>query len=47
MIKFLLVPVIMACALGGTIGLLKVIKHFFPGADNITKRTEEWIDTHK
>lgn len=26
--KFLLVPVIMACALGGTVGLLWIIRHF-------------------
>lgn len=30
MIKIFLVPVIMVCALVGTVGLIKVIKKFFP-----------------
>lgn len=31
MMSFLLVPVIMACALGGTVELLKIIKKITPG----------------
>lgn len=42
MLKFLLVPVVMGCALGGTVGLIKVIRHVFPGIDNIAKRPDEW-----
>lgn len=30
MLKLLLVPVIMACAAGGTIGMIKAIKRFAP-----------------
>lgn len=44
MLKFLLVPVIMACAVGGTVGILKLIQKFFPGGiprDPITKKIEE------
>lgn len=31
MLQFLLVPVIMACATGGTIGMIKAIKKIAPG----------------
>lgn len=44
MLKFLLVPVIMACAVGGTAGILKVIQKVFPGGvprDPITKKIED------
>ena len=44
MLKFLLVPVIMACAIGGTVGILKLIQKFFPGGiphDPITKKIED------
>lgn len=33
MLKLLLVPVIMVCAIGGTVGILKVIKKVTPGDD--------------
>ena len=44
MLKILLVPVIMACAVGGTVGILKVIGKVFPGGvprDPITKKIED------
>ena len=41
----ILVPVIMACALGGTVGLLKIIKKITPGdgfpQDPISKKLKE------
>lgn len=45
--KFLMVPVIMACALGGTIGMLKLIGHFFPNANKIEKKAREWAEQNK
>ncbi|WP_298033260.1 hypothetical protein [uncultured Dysosmobacter sp.] len=39
MLKLLLVPVIMACAAGGTIGMIKAIKKFAP--DQFPKEAEE------
>lgn len=42
--KILMVPVIMLCALGGTIGLLKLIGHFFPGAVLFEKKAREWAE---
>lgn len=44
--KYLLVPVIMACAIGGTVGALKLIKKFFPDAGSTVEKTQEWIDKH-
>ncbi len=44
MLKFLLVPVIMVCALGGTVGIIKLIEKVFPGGvprDPITKKIED------
>lgn len=44
MLKFLLVPVIMVCAVGGTVGILKLIQKFFPGGvhrDPVTKKIED------
>lgn len=46
MLKMLImVPVIMVCATGGTVGLLKIIKKITPGngfpKDPITKKLEE------
>ena len=43
-VNFLLVPVIIACALGGTVGLLKLIRHFFPKAARIEGRAREWAE---
>lgn len=41
MFNILLVPVIMACATGGTIGLLKIINKIVPGGkDTITREWE-------
>lgn len=45
--QFGFVILIMACALGGTVGLIKGIHHFFPGADHIAKRANDWIEKHK
>lgn len=45
--KYLLVPVIMAAAVGGTVGALKLIRKFFPDADKTIDRTNEWIEKHK
>lgn len=45
-VQYLLVPVIMVCAIGGTVGALKLIKKFFPGAGNTVEKTQEWIDRH-
>lgn len=43
--NIVLVPVIMACAAGGTIGVMKLIKKLFPGKefpiDPITKKMRE------
>lgn len=37
MLKMLVsVPVIMLCAVGGTVGILKLINHFVPGADALS-----------
>lgn len=40
-----MVAVVMICALGGTVGLLKLIKHFTPGKDfpkdPLAKKLEE------
>ena len=40
-----MVAIIMACALGGTIGILRLSKHFLPGRDfpkdPIAKKMEE------
>ena len=33
--NFLLVPVIMLCAIVGTVGMLKLIQKFFPNAERI------------
>lgn len=44
--QYLLVPVIMVCAIGGTVGALKLIKKFFPNAGDTVDRTQEWIDRH-
>lgn len=44
MLKLLLVPVIMVCAIGGTAGILKLMQKFFPGGvprDPITKKIED------
>lgn len=47
--KFLLVPVIMVCALAGTVGMLKLIGRFFPDAAGIERWFREWTkgDTEK
>lgn len=45
--QYLLVPVIMVCAIGGTVGALKLIRKFFPNSGRIVKKTEEWIEKHK
>lgn len=43
--SIILVPVIMACAFGGTVGLLKIIKKITPGdgfpQDLISKKLKE------
>lgn len=44
--QYLLVPVIMVCAIGGTVGALKLIKKFFSNAGNTMEKTQEWIDKH-
>ena len=45
MLQFVMVPVIMVCALGGTVGILKLIKKFSPTGDfpkdPISKKLEE------
>lgn len=45
MLQLILVPVIMVCALGGTVGILKVIQKLTPGEgfpkDPITRRLAE------
>ncbi|MEY8392896.1 hypothetical protein AALA98_16390 [Lachnospiraceae bacterium 45-W7] len=47
LLQILLVPVIMACALGGTVGILKLIRKFFPNAGTSVEKTEVWIEKHK
>ncbi|MDO4961573.1 MAG: hypothetical protein Q4E57_06950 [Eubacteriales bacterium] len=44
--QYLLVPVIMVCAIGGTVGILKLIQKFFPGSEKTIDKTQEWIDKH-
>ncbi len=44
--KYLIAPVIMVCALAGTIGLMKLIQKFFPDSGNSVAGTQEWIDKH-
>ncbi len=46
LLQILLVPVIILCAFGGTVGLLKLIQKFFPGAFRAAEKTQEWIDKH-
>lgn len=44
MLKYLLVPVIIICALGGTVGILKLMGKFFPNGvrrDPFTKKIED------
>lgn len=45
--KFFLVPVIIVCALLGTVGVLKLIQKIFPSSSKIEGKAEEWIDKHK
>lgn len=45
--KYLLVPVIMVCVIGGTVGALKLIQNFFPESGNTVEKTQEWIDKHQ
>lgn len=45
--KHLLVPVIMCCAIGGTVGALKLIHKYFPDACKTQEQTEEWIKNHQ
>lgn len=45
--QFVLVPVIIGVATGGTIGILKLIQTFFPDARKTIEKTEEWIEKHK
>ncbi|MCD8053140.1 MAG: hypothetical protein LUF00_03660 [Lachnospiraceae bacterium] len=45
--KYLLVPVIMAAAIVGTVGIIKLIQHFFPDAGKTMDKTDEWIKKHK
>lgn len=44
--QYLLVPVIMILAIGGTIGLLKLIQKFFPNSSKSADRAQEWIEKH-
>lgn len=44
--EYLLVPVIMVCAIGGTVGALKVIGKLFPNSTNIAQRGQDWADRH-
>ena len=44
--KIILVPVIIACALGGTVGMLKLIGHIFPDASKIEEKARKWVDEH-
>lgn len=51
MLKMILsVPVIMVCALGGTVGILKVIKKITPGndfpKDPLSRKLEEEREKH-
>lgn len=44
MLKYLFVPVIIVCAIGGTVGILKLMGKFFPNGvprDPITKKIED------
>lgn len=43
----LLVVAIMALALGGTVGILKLIKKIFPKSTRIVERGQKWADEHK
>lgn len=45
--KIILVPVIMGCALIGSVGLIKLIGRLFPDARDIAGKTQEWLDDHK
>lgn len=45
--KYLLVPVIIICAIAGTVGILKLIQKIFPGSAKIASKAEEWIEKHK
>lgn len=46
-LQILSVFVIIACALGGTVGILKLIRKFFPSSGKTLEKTEEWIEKHK
>lgn len=45
--KYLLVPIIMGLAVGGTVGALKLIRKFFPESEKTKEKAEEWIEQHK
>lgn len=45
--EIVLVPVIMVCALGGTIGLLKLIQKVVPNSTRTKERADEWIEQHR
>ncbi|MDO4962236.1 MAG: hypothetical protein Q4E57_10390 [Eubacteriales bacterium] len=45
--QYLLVPVIMGCAIGGTVGALKLIQKFFPNAGKTVEKTLGWIEKHQ
>ncbi len=47
LLQILLVPVIIICALGGTVGILKLIRRFFPDSGKSVEKAEEWIEKHK
>lgn len=48
MLKIILVPVIMVCALGGTVGLLKIIQKITPGDgfpnNSVSKKLNEEVN---
>ena len=44
--QYLLVPVIMGCAICGTVGALKLIQKFFPNSGKTVEKTHEWVDKH-
>lgn len=44
--EYQLVPVIMVCAIGGTVGALKLIGRLFPNATNIAQCGQDWADRH-
>lgn len=44
---YILLPVIIVCAIGGTVGMLCTIQKLFPYAGKYVEKTKEWINKNQ